>query len=66
MKALHIRTDKKATEHNNLRYEGGSYPPYVPPKYAMHDYRELYKVSERASEGAREGRCNKHRRGDAP
>eukprot|EP01047_Picozoa_sp_COSAG01_P061503 COSAG01_NODE_7694_length_3095_cov_2.219553_4_plen_195_part_00 len=28
MKALNIRLDKKATEHNNLHYEGGSYPPY--------------------------------------
>ena len=44
MKALHIKTDKKATEHNNLKYEGGSYPPYVPPAYAMHDYRQLYKM----------------------
>ena len=43
MKALHVRLDKKATEKNNLRYEGGSYPPYVPPAYAMHDYRKLYK-----------------------
>ena len=25
------------------RYNGGSYPPYVPPAYQMHDYRQLYK-----------------------
>lgn len=43
MKALHVKLDKKATEKNNLNYQGGSYPPYVPPAYAMHDYRELYK-----------------------
>ena len=24
--------------------QGGSYPPYVPPAYAMHDYRKLYKM----------------------
>ena len=36
--------DKKSTEKNNLNYQGGSYPPYVPPAYAMHDYRELYKM----------------------
>jgi hypothetical protein len=31
MAALHIKTDKKGTEKNNLNYQGGSYPPYVPP-----------------------------------
>ena len=31
MEALHIKKDKKATEQNNLNYQGGSYPPYVPP-----------------------------------
>ena len=48
MAALHIKTDKKGTEKNNLNYQGGSYPPYVPPVWKTTPFLEPFVYSKRS------------------